>query len=350
MPGNIQNENLWNKAKQAFKEAYKREPKSDSDWKIVMSTYQKMGGQVSKKSNKYTYTSKFEPIEIISKGEKKYMVEGYVSTIDEDLSNEYVTASAQRDIYNQIMTRMNDAIVTGDEEHQIYDVQDGTTFKDSIPKVKFVDAKLTEKGVWVKAELNQNHPNFKAVWGSIKEGFLNSFSITFIPLEAIKRKVNNTWKSFVNKLNLLNITLTGNPMNPNATFKPVMKSALEGLNDSFNTQTTEETNGDKMTEAEKKAQEEAEVEAPKVEAKSEEPVEEKPAVAKEEVKTEEAEPEAEVEKKSNNDSLIAELEEIKAELKALKEKPVLKAKVEPAKLDKKAVKEVKEFNVFNYIK
>jgi hypothetical protein len=194
-----------------------------------MDIYKNMGGEVSKKSNSFTYKASFEPKEIISKGEKKYIIEGYVSTIDEDLSNETVTLSAQQDIYNQIKERIEKATVTGDEEHEVY-IEDSEEFKDSIPKVKFIDAKLTNKGVWAKAEINKDHPNFESVWNSIKNKFLNAFSITFIPLEAVKKKINDRWKSFVNKLNLINITLTGNPMNPSATFNPVMKSTLKNIN------------------------------------------------------------------------------------------------------------------------
>jgi HK97 family phage prohead protease len=347
------NQKIWDEAKQAFKDAYKREPKSDEDMKIVTTTYKKLGGDVSKKSNTFTYNCEFTPSEIISKGDKKYIVEGYVSTIDEDLSEESVTMSAQRDIYDQIMQRVNSATVTGDQEHEIYMSED-EVFIDSIPKIKFIDARITDKGVWVKAEINQHHPDFKSVWGSVKDGFLNAFSITFIPLEAIKKKVGDRWKSFVNRLNLLNITLTGNPMNPNATFQPVMKNALNGLKDSFETHDT--NNGDKMTDVEKKTQEQ-EVASPETttetvekvdEVKSEDKVEEKPTEAEEKVEDAPA-----VETKTNNteiSELKKELSDVKAQLKALREQPIFKAKVETPKLDKKTTQEIKEFNAFNYIK
>ncbi len=360
MPNNV-NEELWNKAVEAFKESYNKPPETDKDWKLVMDIYKNMGGEVSKKSNTFTYTMKFEPYEVIQKKEKKYIIEGYVSTIDEDLSSETVTMSAQRDIYNQIKERIDNATVTGDEEHEIYTSADGY-FEDSIPKLKFIDAELTDKGVWVKAEVNKYHPNFESVWGSIKEKYLNSFSITFIPTEAIKKRIGDTWKSFINKLNLLNITLTGNPMNPNATFNPVMKSAINNYQDSFNTSKKTNTNsnkGDTMSELDKKTNEEINEKTEKVKAKSEEEKDEAKESSQEagkesskEESSKETNEESKVEAKSNDDKayLKKELEEIKAELKALKEKPIFKAKVEDPKLNKKDMQEKKDFNAFNYIK
>lgn len=354
MPGNI-NESLWNKAVEAFKESYNREPKTDEDWKIVMDVYKNMGGDVSKKS--YTYQAEFEPYEVINKSDKKYIVEGYVSTIDEDLSNEVITRSGQQDIYNQIIQRIDNATVTGDEEHEIFD-EDPSEYSDSIPKVKFTDAELTDKGVWVRAEINKDHPNIKNVWNSVKNKFLNAFSITFIPVQGIKKRVDGVWKSFINKLNLINITLTGNPMNPKATFNPVMKNALEGLKDSFgeekvNTKGGNMKNTEQETKVSKKAEDNSEEETSKGESKVEE--EKKPEdkdVKEPEKKTDEkVETKSEVKEESNEtESLKKELAEIKAELKSIKEAPIFKAKVEDPKLDKKSVEEKKEFNAFNYIK
>ncbi|NCC99959.1 MAG: hypothetical protein EOL95_09720 [Bacteroidia bacterium] len=187
----------------------------------------------------YTYQVGFEPIEVITKGIKKYQVKGYFSTIDEDLAMETVTESAQKDILDQVLNRT----ITLDAEHEVFYGKDGKPLSKPTSNIsigKVVDAELDleckygKKGVYGTVELNSDAPRFKNIWESIKKGFVHSFSVAFIPVEAIKKKVNGVFKSFVNKLNLINITFTGAPMNPNATFTPVMKSAINGM-DSFNT-------------------------------------------------------------------------------------------------------------------
>lgn len=47
MPVWVKDEDIWEKAKQAFKKSYGHEPESDKDWAIVTSIYKKMGGKIS---------------------------------------------------------------------------------------------------------------------------------------------------------------------------------------------------------------------------------------------------------------------------------------------------------------
>lgn len=187
----------------------------------------------------FSYAVEFEPTEIITKGVKKHLIKGYFSTIDEDLSTETVTIDAQKDILAQVKGRT----ITLDAEHEIFYGSDGKPLpkpSSNIPLGKVIDAELDldakygKKGVYGTVELNSDAPRFKNIWSSILKGFLHSFSVAFYPIEAVKQKVKGVFKSFVNKLNLINITLTGAPMNPNATFVPVMKSALNSM-DSFDT-------------------------------------------------------------------------------------------------------------------
>ncbi len=60
--------------------------------------------------------------------------------------------------------------------------------------------------------LNTNLKNFSELLESIKDGFLKAFSVAFYPVaKASNGKV-------INKLALINVTLTGSPVNPYATF------------------------------------------------------------------------------------------------------------------------------------
>ena len=197
------------------------------------------------KAFKYNIDDDFGFGTAIVKGIKRHFVEGYASTITRDKSGEVVDLSAQEDIYNQIMGEN----ITLDLEHEEwYDENQQVLPKpksNKIPVAKVVDARIDEKGVWIKAELNQNLSKFEEVWGSIKDGFLKAFSIAFYPIE---KAANNVIK----KLNLVNITLTGTPVNPEATFSATMKSAsafLKSQSSSFylpNSADADSSEGDNM--------------------------------------------------------------------------------------------------------
>ena len=250
--------------------------------------------------------------EVNLKGDKKYYIEGYASTIDEDKAGEIINYEAQEDMLAQIKSQN----ITLDVEHsEWYDDAGNVLNKPkntTIPVAKVVSAELREKGVWVKAEINRNIPSFRSVWNSIKEGFLKAFSVAFYPVAKAGKEIS--------KLNLVNITLTGSPVNPNATFSVAMKSAKAFLDQ----QKQEE---DKMSEQEivkEKVDVQPDVKAEE-EVKSEAVVEEKQEV--EEPKVEE-EPKKEEPKPEEPNPLEAEVKALKeevAKLKAELEKPVMKA-------------------------
>lgn len=247
--------------------------------------------------------------EVNLKGERKYYVEGYASTNDEDLSGEVI--DAQQDIYDQILNRN----ITLDIDHEEWYDEDGKILQrpknTRIPVAKIVHAEMKSKGVWVKAEINTHLPSFKSVWGSIKDGFLKAFSIAFYPIT----KAGNT----VKKLNLVNITLTGSPVNPQATFQVAMKSMSALI--------AKEAEDNNMTEENKTETivENTEVAEPQT-------------VVQEENSIEETVPETIVnnEPEHNNDAIaelkaeINSLKELTMTLKAELEKPVMKAVVENA--------------------
>lgn len=175
-------------------------------------------------------TPQFEWQEVNLKGDKRYYISGYISTIDPDDYNEVVTMQAQEKLLKACQDRMkSEAYITMDVEHEEYKEGDRVLRKPKntrIPVAKIVEAELKEKGVWVKAEINRNGDRFKEVWNSIKEGYLHSFSIAFAPLKSITRRVNGVVQKFIEDLNLTNVTLTGSPVNPNATFTVSLKAKL----------------------------------------------------------------------------------------------------------------------------
>jgi len=169
------------------------------------------------------------------KGEQHYFIEGYISTIDPDLVNEVITAKAQQELTDSAVGQN----ITMDVEHSDWFEEEGGVTnpnntpdkilsqpKSTIPIAKIVSATLKPRGTWVKAEINKNVSKFKEVWGSIKDGFLHSFSIAGYPLKAVTKLIDGVERTLVDSYRLINVTLTGSPVNPSATFVPVMKAAL----------------------------------------------------------------------------------------------------------------------------
>lgn len=277
-------------------------------------------------------TEDFIAEEVILKGKKKYIVKGFVSTTDPDSDLEIVTEEAQ----DSMVAQMKESTITFDIGHDSWIDDNGDQLqrpKNQLPVAKVIKAerrKSPKNGVYVEAELNTNHPEFKTIWSSIKEGFLHAFSIAFYPLEAVKKVVKGMTHNFIKALNLINITLTGNPVNKSATFVPAMKAAMMKL---------KQEKGDNMPEEVEKPVEEP----PKEEATVEDPKEEAP---KEEVKEPEPEPEPETKEDATpepdpaeaSDTPLSAIKSIEekydkilkdmAELKAKMEKPVMKAKLE----------------------
>lgn len=176
-------------------------------------------------------TEQFTWSEVDLKGERKHYVEGFISTADKDDANEIVTETAQ----DKILAQVKGKIITMDIDHEEW-VEDGEVLNKpkntKIPVAKIVDAERRGNGVWVKAEINKHSERFSNIWGSIKSKFLHSFSIAFYPLKAITKSINGVVHRFVEDLNLINVTLTGSPVNANATFVPVMKAALKSIEES----------------------------------------------------------------------------------------------------------------------
>jgi len=155
------------------------------------------------------------------KSERKYYIEGYASTTEKDLAGEVINDKAQTSMLKQFRNRN----ITIDVEHEEWYDDAGKQLPkpkgSMIPVAKVIEARQDSKGTWIKAEMNNNITRFKEVWGSIKGGFLNSFSIGFFPITQVGNVISD--------LNIVNLTLTGTPVNAGAKFTPVLKSAVAYL-------------------------------------------------------------------------------------------------------------------------
>lgn len=280
----------------------------------------------------FIFTS--DNLELKSENENFY-VEGYISTSDLDQVNDIVTKNCLLDMAEQMRKRS----IKFDVEHESFrgksnlDVEVNKTI---IPVAKTEDFVMDKKGIKVRAVLNKNCRRFDEVKGSIQDGFLDAFSIAYVPVKSITEERNGAKVRLLDKINLLNVAFTGNPVNTEARMTNVFAKSLEFLEDDIHKsdelneqevkQMTEEEKETENNEVEETVEEEVKSEESEAEQETEPEKESEPEL---EEKSEEA-PEEEEENlevkslRSELDLVKKELTEVKAEL----EKPQYKSVVE----------------------
>ena len=262
------------------------------------------------------------------KGEKQAFVTGYISVPDVDLYNDIVTMTAMKSMLRQI----EESTITIDYEHEAW--RDDNSI---LPVAKIVEAKVDDRGLWVKAVLNKNSPKYKALWGSIKDGFINAFSIAFQPLQTVEKSIDGVTVRLIEELKLLNVAFTGAPVNTGAKMtqfgmKSVMLKAIADIEQNGENIIVPKNILTKLMEDKNMVEQKTEIEAEVTEVKEEPVVEETPEEVVEEVVTEEPVVDSKIEDlvtelKSMVEAQNATIEKQAAELKALSEKEVFKSPV-----------------------
>jgi len=178
---------------------------------------------------------------------KNYWVEGYISTHDMDLVNDIVTKSCMDSMLNQFDGRS----IKLDFEHETFRGNDPISkeaAKTRMPLGKAVEKTIDRKGISVKWQMNPTWKkfdekgnvvmSFKDVWQNIEDGYFDAFSIAYVPTRT--QSIEREGKSIrmLDDVNLLNVALTGNPINPAAKMGAVMAKSLEFMK----SQETEEIN------------------------------------------------------------------------------------------------------------
>ena len=270
----------------------------------------------------FIFTS--DRLELKSEGEN-FFVEGYISTSDLDQVNDIVTKACLLDMAEQMKYRT----IKFDVEHESFRGKSNLDMeinKTKIPVAKTDDFLMDKKGIKVRAMLNPFSPRFEEVKGSIDGGFLDAFSIAYVPVKSVIEERNGLKVRLLDKINLLNVAFTGNPVNTEARMTNVFAKSLEFLKDQeHNIHTSDELNlngGKKMTEETK------DIEVTKKDEEVEDDEETEEETTEE---TEESEDDTEVkslklEVKSLNDKIDAQAKDI-AEMKATLKKPVHKSTV-----------------------
>lgn len=296
-------------------------------------------------TDSFTYSS------VGLKGDKQSYVTGYISVPEIDLYNDLVTPNALKSMLKQITEKT----ITLDYEHEAF--RDDATI---LPVGKIVEAHVDDRGLWVKCKLNSNSPKYKALWGSIKEGFINSFSIAFKPLRTVEKSMGDTKVRLIEELDLLNVALTGTPVCQGAkmtgfSMKSVMLKAIEDTQEEkvlvskkLITKLMEEKSMEEEKEIVETQEEAIEEEvAEVVEAKDEDVPEATPEA---EAEVEEAPADEVVEEEDDTKKVVEELKSLvekqAKEIKTMKESPVFKSTLS----DKPAEAVVKSIDMLNLIR
>ena len=261
-----------------------------------------------------------DSLELKSEGEN-FFVEGYISTSDQDLVNDIVTKNCLLDMAEQMKQR----VIKFDVEHESFRGKsnlDMEVNKTIIPVAKIDDFLMDKKGLKVRAMLNPFATRFEEVKGSIQGGFLDAFSIAYIPEKSVMQAKGGQEVRMLDKIRLLNVAFTGNPVNTEARMTNVFAKSLEFLEEQENNiHTSDKLN---LNGGNKKMTEEKDIEVTKAveEVKSEEDEDENEETEEEEDDTEVKSLKLEV--KSLNEKLDAQAKDI-AEMKATLKKPMHKS-------------------------
>ena len=167
---------------------------------------------------------------------KEYYIEGHVTSGDLDLVNDIVTKSCMDDMTSQFGERT----IKLDFEHEAFRGKDdfeSQLNKTKVPLGKAVNTIRDEKGVKVKWKCNPTWKKFdekgnvtmtfKDLWENVEEGYYDAFSIAYVPISTAQQNVKGVDARLLDKVNLFNVALTGNAINPNATMTNVMAKSLE---------------------------------------------------------------------------------------------------------------------------
>jgi len=174
-----------------------------------------------------TFTVSTSKLELKTEDGKDYVV-GYISTSDKDLVNDIVTKGCLRSMAHQMKERN----IKFDLEHETLrgdSRKEKEINKTLIPIAKVDKFGLDENGLMVKALLNQHNSRFDAVKGMVKDGFLDAFSIAFIPTKSRIVEHDGEEIRMLDDMNLLNVALTGTPVNPKAQFTEVVAKSLDAI-------------------------------------------------------------------------------------------------------------------------
>jgi len=181
----------------------------------------------------FVFTTPFNVNIVQVKGEEKVFMEGLISTTDKDLVNDIVTLNCLKSMQTQILERN----MKLDVEHEAFrggSIEEKEINKTIIPAGKIIDAtienlKNNRYGLRVKAELNLFGNNYEQVKGNVLNNYLDAYSIAFLATDVKDAEVKGEPVRLLNDVRLLNVALTGNPINTQAKNSEVFVKSMDAL-------------------------------------------------------------------------------------------------------------------------
>ena len=184
--------------------------------------------------------------EVGEDGSENDTIRGFLATTHVDKGNDEFTEDALRNMADDINEGQQevDAVFRDVDTKELAEATTGNLDHDTNPAAPFGDTRTVpafkldraevkdtpdgEQGLWVKATLNSDGmlpATVSAVKNSIKDGFLDSFSIEFVPKTVERVKRGNKIIRIIKDAAAKGAALTGRPMNPGAqVMDSVMKS------------------------------------------------------------------------------------------------------------------------------
>ncbi len=150
----------------------------------------------------------------VSDSDKNVYVEGYASAAVKDLDDEVITDEALQIAAEELKQEPYNKVFVN---HDYRDIPIGKIIDAAVKTVDGV------KKLWIKLVLNKAHPNFETVYKSLKDGFLDAFSIGFKVLERAGNKIK--------RLKILEVSLVGIPANPEAIVDTVYEKMFNPTED-----------------------------------------------------------------------------------------------------------------------
>lgn len=181
----------------------------------------------------FTFTAPFNVEVIEVKGQEHVFLEGIISSTHIDLVRDIVTKNCLDSMKKQILEKC----LKLDIEHEAFrgdSVEEKEINKTKVPAGKMFDAdvKAIEKnhfGLFVKSELNPFNENYVNIKGNVQNGFLDAYSIAFIPTKVARQVVEGKEIRLLDDVALLNVALTGNPINTQATNNSIFLKSINSL-------------------------------------------------------------------------------------------------------------------------
>jgi len=181
----------------------------------------------------FTFTTPLNVNIVEMKDGEHLFVEGDISTNDIDLINDSMTKECQQSMQRQILQ----SNMKLDIEHESFKGEtheEKEINKTKIPAGKLIDATVKDLGnerfsTRVKGEINRHNPNYKSIKGNLMEGYLDAFSVAFLPIDVTRTQMNGKSVRLLNDVKLLNVALTGNPCNTKAQLIDIFTKSMDAV-------------------------------------------------------------------------------------------------------------------------